>query len=166
MRDAHVFMPPNIRQAVDSSQRLPVTEFRENTGMPKPPGMPDHRHTIGARVRWWREHRHIPRAALAKKVGYSTSGLSDLELGRSTKSERLHLIAAELRLNAHYIETGYGEPEAGFAQEPPSQPDEWPFPAVPQSRLKRYNRIERSYVETKLVQALNEIEAVRRNKNG
>lgn len=166
MRDAHVFMPPSIRHTVISSQRLPVTEFRENSGMPKPPGMPDHRHRIGDRVRFWREKRDLSQKQLAKAVGYSVSALSDLENDRSKKSEKLHLIAAKLKLNPHYLEDGHGEPESEFPQEPPPDKEEWPFPAVPPVKIKRYNKIERAYLETQLVRAVNDIEAERRNKQG
>lgn len=168
-REDHVVdvaMRSSLRLAVDHSQRLPVTEFRENYGMPKPVDMPGNLKKIGQRVRWWRDYRKISRRDLAKKVGYSYSGLSDLELGESTASEKLHLIAAELGLNPHYLETGDGEPEAGFPQEPPPPADDWPFPAISKSRFRRLNRIERSYAETKLLEALAEIEAERRSKAG
>jgi transcriptional regulator with XRE-family HTH domain len=158
---------PSLRQAVDSRQRLPVTVFRNNHGMPRPTDMPKDLDSIGKRVRWWREHKKYSRAKLAKLVGYkSVSGLSDLELGESNGSEKLHLIAAHLGLNPHYVQTGEGEPEASFPQEPPQVGDDWPFPAVPQSRLKRLNKIERSYAETKLLEALAEIESERRNRTG
>ena len=165
-RDAHVLMGRSLRQAVDFSQRLPVTAVRDNLSMPKPPDMPKNLDTIGSRVRWWREKREITRTALSKKVGYKGGGLSDLELGRSGASEKLHLIAAELRLNPHYLETGDGEPEAGFPQDPPPPPDEWPFPAVSRVRLKKLNKIERGYLETELLKALADIESERRNKTG
>lgn len=129
--------------------------------------MPKDLHTIGQRVRWWRERRKVSRAKLARLVGYkSVSGLSDLELGESNASEKLHLIAAHLGLNPHYIQTGEGEPESAFPQEPPPAGDEWPFPAVPKSRLRRLTKIERSYAETKLLEALAEIESERRNRAG
>jgi len=162
-----VAISPSLRHAVDFSQRLPVTAFRNNQCMPRPPEMPKNLDTIGARVLWWRKFRKIPRSTLAKKVGYkSSSGLSDLELGLSHGSEKLHLIAAELQLNPHYLESGKGEPELGHPQEPPPPPDEWPFPAVPRSRLKRLNKIERGYLETELLKALADIEIERRNKTG
>lgn len=160
-------IPPSLRGAVELSQRLPVTVFRNNNGMPRPPEMPKDLNTLGRRVRWWREHRKMSRATLAKRVGYkSVSGLSDLELDESHGSEKLHLIAAELKLNPHYLETGDGEPEAAFPQEAPPPPDEWPFPAISRSRLKRLNKIERGYLETELLKALSDIEAERRNRTG
>lgn len=168
MREAQVgvAISPSLRRTVELSQRLAVTGFRDNSRMPRPPDMPKNLDTVGARVRWWREKKKFKRPAFAKKVGYSSSGLSDLELGRSNASEKLHLIAAELGLNPHYLETGNGEPEAAFPQEPPPPPNEWPFPAVPLSKLKRLNRVERSFAETSLLEALAVIEAERRNKAG
>jgi len=170
MKDAkgYVCMRPSLRCTVDDSQRLPVTALRDNPGMPRPPEMPKDLDTIGKRVRWWREKkRQMSRAKLAKAVGYkSVSGLSDLELGESNASEKLHLIAAVLGLNPHYLETGNGEPEAAFPQDPPPSPDEWPFPAVPRARLRKLSKIERNYAETKLLEALAEIESERRNRTG
>lgn len=167
MRDAQEVIHSILRRTVETSQRLPVTEFRDNCAMPRPPEMPKNLDTIGARVRWWREHRGRSRADLAKKVGYkSASGLSDLELGLSHKSERLHLIAAELGLNPHYVQSGKGEPEASFPQEAPLPSDEWPFPAVPRTRLKKLSKVERGYLETELLKALADIEEERRNKTG
>jgi transcriptional regulator with XRE-family HTH domain len=160
-----VVMTHSLRGAVDLSQRLPVTAIRDNSGMPFPPEIPKDLKTIGARVRAWREYRKISRATLAKRVGYkSPSGLSDLELGESRGSEKLHLIAAELRLNPYYLEKGIGEPEATHPQEPPPPPDEWPFQAVPRSKIKQLNKIERSYIETELLRALAEIDEERRNR--
>jgi transcriptional regulator with XRE-family HTH domain len=166
IREAQVIdvMRPSLRQAVATSQRLPVTDIRKNSFMPRPHDMPKNLDTKGKRVRWWREHRKMSRAELAKKVGYSTSGLSDLELDRSSTSEKLHLIAAVLKLNPHYVESGEGEPEAAFSQDPPPPPDDWPFPGVLRSRLKKLNKIERAYLETELLKALHDIEAERRSK--
>lgn len=162
-----VDMSQSLRLAVDSRQRLAVTVFRDNPNMPRPPDMPNDLDTIGKRVRWWRERRKMARSALAKRVGYkSVSGLSDLELGESNASEKLHLIAATLGLNPHYVQTGDGEPESSFPQEPPPASDEWPFPAVPRTRLKKLTKIERSYAETRLLEALAEIESERRNRTG
>lgn len=165
-RDAHEVMGSSLRPAVVSSQRLPVTEFRDNLGMPIPPDMPKNLTTVGRRVRWWREHRKRSRKWLAKQVGYSYSGLADLENDESGASEKLHLIAAELKLNPHYLQSGSGEPEAEFPQEAPPPPDEWPFPAVPRARLRKLNRIERGYLETEILKALADIESERRNKTG
>lgn len=164
--DAHEVMRPSLRPAVDRSQRLPVTEFRDNSGMPKPPDMPREPATRGARVLYWRKKRGISRKNLAKEVGYSIGALSDLESGRSKSSEKLHLIAAALTLNPHYLDSGLGEPESAFPQEPPPpQNDDFPFPGL-RSRLKRLNKIERGYLETEIHKTLDEIESERRNKTG
>lgn len=95
-------------------------------------------------------------------VGMSYSGLADLENERTEASKKLHIIAARLRLNAHYLETDKGEPEAEYAQEPPAVDVSWPFHDIPRSRLERLNMIERKYAETKLQEALDDIEAERR----
>lgn len=162
MRDAHVLIGPSVlRPAVESTQRPIVTEVRENAVMPRPPGLPKFS-TLGPRVRWWREHRKFKRLEFAKLIGMSYSGLADLENDRSQESKKLHLIAAKLKLNPYYLETDRGEPEAEYVQEPPAEPQHWPFPAIPQSKLTKLNNIERSYAETKLLEALAEIDAERR----
>lgn len=168
MRDAHVVMGPSVlRPAVESTQRPSVTEVRENVVMPRPQGLPKF-DTLGPRIRWWREYRKFKRAEFAKLVGMSYSGLADLENDRSRENKKLHLIAAKLKLNAYYLETDKGEPEAEFAQEPPAPVPEWPFRAVPLDKLNKLNVIERSYAETKLLEALADIDAERRKakKNG
>lgn len=164
IRSAHVFMPPSLRESVATSQRRPVTVNRENGAMPRPKDMPDDLLTIGKRVRWWREHhRRISRKDFAKKCGMGVTTLSDLELDRTVKGSFLHVIAANLGLNPHYLETGKGEPESGQPQEFPAEPTPWPFPAIPRSKLEKLNRIERSYAETKLREALADIEAERKH---
>lgn len=162
MREAHVVMPNSIRESVLYSQRLPVTVVRKNVAMPRPKEMPPDLDTVGKRVRWWREHRGVERKAFAKQCGMSPTALSDLELDRTKKGTNLHIIAARLRLNAHYLETGKGEPEAEFAQDAPPEPFQWPFEGIPRTKLERLNRIERAYAETRLQEALLEIEAERR----
>lgn len=166
MREAQVFIRPNVRHTVLQSQRLPVTEFRENSGMPKPPGMPDHRHSLGERISFWRGKRGLTQKQMAKAVGYSVGALSDLENNRSKRSEKLHLIAAKLRLNAHYLEDGNGEPEAEYPQDPPPEKEEWPFPAVPPAKIKKYGKVARAYIETQIIRAINDIEAEKREKSG
>lgn len=161
MRDAHVLTRSILRQPVVLSQRHPVTAVRETIGMPRPPNLPKFE-SPGPRIRWWREHRGYERKDFAKMVGMSYSGLADLENDRSKAGKKLHLIAAKLRLNAHYLETDKGEPEAEFAQELPQEPAKWPFESVQQSRLEKLNKIELSYAENKLQEALAEIEAERR----
>lgn len=118
--------------------------------------------TVGSRVRWWREFRKRDRKELAKKVGMAETTLSDLENERQHGSRKLHLIAAELRLNPHYLETGKGEPEAEFQQEPPKESTPWPFESIAPQKLERLNRIERAYLEQRLQEALGDIETERR----
>lgn len=161
IRDAHVVMQPSIRESVEICQRLPVTAIRKTMSMPRPKEMPNDLSTIGKRVRWWREYRKLERKELAQLCGMSPTALSDLELDRTRKGSYLHVIAANLRLNPHYLQRGKGEPEAEFVQEAPAEPT-WPFVAIPRTKLEKLNAIERSYAESKLSEALAEIEAERR----
>lgn len=162
IRDAHVVIGPSLRESVSTRQRLSVADVRDNAAMPRPKEMPTDLDSIGKRVRWWREYRRMDRRDLAKACGMGVTTLSDLELDRTTKGTYLHLIAAKLRLNAHYLETGKGEPESEYAQEAPAEPFRWPFESVPLNKLEKLNPIERSYLETKLLGAMQEIEAERR----
>lgn len=161
MRDAHVIMGSSLRRAVESCQRPAVTALRDTEGMPRPPDLPKF-DSLGPRVRWWREYRGFGRKEFAKLVGMSYSGLADLENDLTKASKKLHLIAAKLRLSAHYIETDRGEPEAEFPQEAPQEAQAWPFEDVPRSKLDKLNMIERKYAETKLQEALADIESERR----
>lgn len=161
IRDDQVDIGSRLRPAVDISQRLAVTEIRNNLGMPRPPDLPKFK-SIGPRVKWWRKHRGIARKDLAATVGYSVSGLADLENGNSQGSEKLHLIAAELRLNPHYLESDDGEPEADHPQEAPPIAEEWPFPKVAREQLKNLTTVERKFAEMQLLEALSEIEQARR----
>lgn len=154
-------MPPTLRDSVPTSQRLPVAAFRENGSMPRPPNMPADLDSVGKRVRWWRDHRKMDRKELAKSARMAVTTLADLENGYQDGSRKLHLIAAALRLNAHYLETGKGEPEAEYAQEAPPEAS-WPFENVPRSKLDRLNLIERRYLEDRVLDALSDIETERR----
>ncbi len=163
MRDAHVVMTPSVRKTESRCQRKADSVLRNNGNMPRPKDMPSNLLTVGKRVRWWREHRSfLDQRQFAKEVGVAPSTLSDLENDRQSGSRKLHLIAAKLGLNPHYLETGKGEPEAEHAQEAPAAHPEWPFEAISLDKLNRLNPIERSYAETKLLEALTVIEAERR----
>lgn len=155
-------MAPSLRHAVDLSQRRPVTDIRNNDDMPRPPGMPKNLQKPGQRIRWWREYRGFKnRTKFANELGIKSSTLSDFESGRSDGSKFIHILIAALGLNTHYVNTGEGEPEAEFPQEPPAN-DMWPLDSISPNRLKKLNRIERAYVEGKLHEALDEIESERR----
>jgi transcriptional regulator with XRE-family HTH domain len=164
MRDAHVVMEPNIRKTEVACQRLSDTAFRNNLGMPRPKEMPSNLVSVGKRVGWWRRYRKIAQGKLAKDVGIAPSTLSDLENDRQDGSGKLHLIAAKLQLNAYYLETGKGEPEAEYSQEPPSGEVAWPLPAVPRHKVEKLNQIERSYVESAVLVALEDIEKARKSQ--
>jgi transcriptional regulator with XRE-family HTH domain len=164
IRDDQVDMHPTLRESVTPRQRLSVMEVRDNQDMPRPKDMPADLDSapVGKRVRWWREHKKISRQKLAKQASMAETTLSDLENCRQEGSRKLHLIAAALGLNPHYLETGKGEPEAAHAQEPPPEAPAWPFPGVSKSQFDKLNMIERKYAETRLMEALAEIEAERR----
>lgn len=123
--------------------------------------MPHDLDSVGKRVKWWREHRKLTRRELAKSARMAVTTLADLENGYQDGSRKLHLIAAALHLNPHYLETGKGEPESEYAQEAPPE-SSWPFENVPRSKLEKLNLIERRYLEDRLLDALSDIEAERR----
>lgn len=156
MRDAHVVMGATLRKPVTSCQRQPVTEFRENIGMPRPPGLPRFL-TLGPRIRWWREHRNRDRREFAKTVGIPYSTFADLENDRAKSTKKLRKIADELSLRLDYLETDEGEPE----QLTPPTASEWPLPGIPRERLEKLTRTERELLAFKLRDILNDIEADR-----
>lgn len=67
--------------------------------------------TIGGRIREWREKRGMTVSELARLSTLASSTLYDLERGSSKTTTKLHLIAAALRVNVHYLETGKGSAE-------------------------------------------------------
>ena len=77
-------------------QRPFVARLRENNRM----------ENIGARVRRIREAKRIERKDLARSVGLSYSGLSDLESGKAKSTTKLHRLASALDVSADYLETG------------------------------------------------------------
>ncbi len=163
MRNAHkVFMGTSVRDSVLSSKRKPVLELHQNSQMTRPANLPK-LHSIGERVRWWRKHRGFNnQREFAEQVGMSKSALSDLENGRTQTGTQLHLIAAKLGLNPHYLESDTGEPEASSPQLPPPNEGSWPFKGISAANIAGLNHIEKSYAEQKLAEALAEIEQARR----
>lgn len=67
--------------------------------------------SIGDRVRRTREQKGIARGDLARSVGLSYTGLSDLELGKAKSTTRLHKLASELAVDVDWLETGKGSPD-------------------------------------------------------
>lgn len=165
MRDAHVFMGPSLRVPVELSQRRSVTEFRDNTDMPRPPTLPANLETIGQRVRWWRAYRRLSRKELATACGMAPSTLGDLENDITVQGKYLHLIAAELRLRPEYIQSGTGEPESDSPPEPPASPaDDFPWMAlgISKSEFARFDNIERTFFLAKAFEAVAEIKNKRK----
>lgn len=161
MRDDHVLMPSTLRDSVGLRQRHPVTVFRQNRGMASEL---DKLTTIGSRVRYWREKRGMSRVELAERVGAGReSTISDLELGKTKKGTFLGPIAQALGLSLDYVLRAEGEPELNAAPlRESSKAEAWLFPNVPRSKLDRLDKIERSYMETKMLDALAEIEEARK----
>jgi transcriptional regulator with XRE-family HTH domain len=78
--------------------------------------------TIGTRVRRIREEQGIERKDLARDVGLSYSGLSDLESGKAKNTTKLHRLAARLSVDVIYLETGKESSKASMSgQETHSQ---------------------------------------------
>jgi transcriptional regulator with XRE-family HTH domain len=67
--------------------------------------------SIGDRVRRTRESKGIARGDLARAIGLSYTGLSDLELGKAKNTTKLHRLASELGVDVQWLETGKGSPE-------------------------------------------------------
>lgn len=142
------------------SQRLPVTEFRQDGSMPRPLDLPKF-DTIGERVRYWRVKRKISRKELAKRTKQSYTALASLENKESHGSERLDLIAIELKLNPVYLRTDrWSDPEA---QSPITEdsPSEW----LSQLRELDLDEIEDAYFATEAKKALQTIENARNRKH-
>lgn len=67
--------------------------------------------TIGDRVLRLRKAQGIERKDLARDVGLSYSGLSDLESGKARTSTKLHRLAARLGVSSNYLEMGKEDDE-------------------------------------------------------
>jgi len=143
-------------------QRLPATDFRDNTDMPRPAELPKFE-TIGARIRWWREYRGLGRKELAKLTHQAYSTLADLESGRSNQSEKLDLIAVHLKLNPFYLRTDKGDPEATTATAEPHSTD-WPLERSLLAQVQDLDDIELVYFATQAREALQNIENARNRK--
>lgn len=120
----------NLRYSVITCQRHPVTEFRYKGLMP-----------IGDRVRQRRHQLGMSVADLSKATGIAPTTLYDLERGDQSSSTKLHRLAAALRCNVVWLDTGKGPPEISTQAEllaiaEAHVRDGWPF-AVPRSRFER-----------------------------
>lgn len=74
---------------------------------------------IGDRIRKRREALGVERKELAQRAGIAYSTLSDLELGHSQSTTKLHRIASVLQTNTRWLESGRGDEDAveGAAEE-------------------------------------------------
>jgi len=71
--------------------------------------------SIGTRIREARKESKLTQIELAKKVGMKQSTLSELETGESAGTTNLAQIAAALRVNALWLETGKGDRQPSLA---------------------------------------------------
>lgn len=162
MREAHVLMPHTLRHPVGLTQRPPVTGFRDNLRMPRPPDLQKF-DRLGDRIVHWRERRGMKRPELARlaKIPYST--LAELENNEQRSTTKITQIAAALRINAHYLATDKGDPEDLTALPASEYTADWPFP-FPRSDLQEFDEIELELAGLKFQKILDEIRSKRAHK--
>jgi len=148
IRDAHVSMARTLRHSVITSQRHSVTGIRSNG-----------RVTIGDRVKEWREKRKMTVEHLAQRVGLRPSTIYDLERGDSKSTKKLHVIAAVLRVNVHYLEAGKGSPEDMTAPDQPMQSG-WPF-KFDRARFDNLSAKDRGTIEATVLALVEQLEKSR-----
>lgn len=70
--------------------------------------------TVGDRVKWLRERAELSQEKLGKQVGVTQVAISKIESNATKKSlaETIIAIAAALRANINWIQTGKGDPYA------------------------------------------------------
>lgn len=147
IRDAHVSMARTLRHSVIKTQRHSVTEIRSNIHV-----------TIGDRIKEWREKRKMTVEHLAERVGLRPSTIYDLERGDSKSTKKLHVIAAVLRVNVHYLEYGKGVPEDMAAPQHHAQPaDGWPF-KFDRSRFDNLSSKDRRAIEAAVLGFVEQLE--------
>jgi transcriptional regulator with XRE-family HTH domain len=157
MRDLNVFIARTVRHPVKASQRHSVTEFRENISM-RPRDLPDFDH-IGLRIRWWREHRKLTLARLAKKSGLSAGAISDLEKRRQSSTGKLVQLAHALEINPNYLATDKGDP-LDLDAAPPAVDVGWPF-SFDRLVFEDLDTNERELAELKFQRVIEEIKSKR-----
>lgn len=148
-------MRASLRDPVDRLQRHPVTEFRDNSGVPKSSEIPRF-DSLGARVAYWRKQRGWSRPELAKRARIPYSTLAGIEDGDQQSSTKVPEIAAALGLNPIYLASGRGDPESQGA---PAD-DFWPFP-FPREELLDLDPVELELAGLKFQRVIEEIRAKR-----
>lgn len=76
--------------------------------------------TIGQRIKELRKERRVSRKELAAYMGLGVSTISDLELGYSESTTKLHRAARKLKTSVEWLETEKGQRNVDYPDE-----DEW-----------------------------------------
>ncbi|MBX6381483.1 MAG: helix-turn-helix transcriptional regulator [Microbispora sp.] len=115
---------------------------------------------LGDRIVYWRERRGMTRSQLARlaKVPYST--LAEIESNKQKSTTKITQLAGALRVNAHYLATGKGNPEDLTSGPAESDSSDWPFP-IDRSELMDLDEVELELVGLKLQKIVDEIRAKR-----
>lgn len=158
IREAHVFMSPSLRVPVDLCQRHPVTAIRKNVHMQKAVGYPRDGH-LGSRIRWWRKHRKMSRAQLAKLSGVPYSTIAEIENEKQHSSTKVTMLAGALVINPSYLATGSGNPEDLTAVPVPSAVETWSI--IDPDLVSDFDDNERELLALKTVRYAEEIRARR-----
>jgi transcriptional regulator with XRE-family HTH domain len=163
IREAHVIMAGSLRHPVDVVQRHAVTEFRQNTQMPK--YVYEKRFALlRDRVRHWREKREYSKAELAELAKIPYSSLGEIENSDQASSKHTPALAKALRINAYYLATDEGDPEDLTIPAPAEEV--WPITAVTKDRFLSLDETERELAELQLLRAIEKIEANRSKRRG
>lgn len=94
-------IPSNIDIPISFVNRKNYSNVSDNIGM-----------SIGNRVREARKEAGLTQPELAAKVGIKQPTLSDLETGKSEGTTYIATIAAALKVNALWLQTGNGDKKA------------------------------------------------------
>jgi len=115
-------------------------------------------------VKKWRAIRGMTIKELSIAVGLKPSTLYDFERARQGTTTKLHLFAAALKLNVHYLQTGKGNPEDIHAQ-PVLDPDSftWPFESFDRSSILRLPDYQREAIEAAVRGMLQQFSAPKRS---
>jgi len=166
IRDDQVFMiPPSVRHPVHTGKRHLVTDVRDNADMAVGASEPDFR-TLAGRLKYWVERRKEEKLygsykALARACTVSTSHISDLINGHQKSSTKLASIAAALRINAFWLESGKGEAlDLKSIPQPPS-PSSHLLDLVPDPEVADFSETEIKLLQFKIRESVREIRDMR-----
>jgi transcriptional regulator with XRE-family HTH domain len=159
IRSAHVLMGGSLRDTVSECKRHPVTEFHDNDAMQKAVGYPKTGH-LGERLKWWREHRHFSRKQLVAESGVPYSTIAEIENEEQHSSTKVTQLAAALRINPHYLNTGLGDPE-DLAPVVNAMPSLDPLPGFDLTSIDDFDPNERELLALRMAKTAEEIRARR-----